>query len=253
MSHHPSDIAICGALSAIETALAVFGKGSSVTPSEFVGALSSCKHAVADILRLLDELFEGYDEHPSPSPLDRLKHIEEQLDALQATENELLAILLAQTKVSATFTVTNLTTKQTATFFLEGALEIMSNPILDDALGVSYAINFLDADGNPAAPPVLASVPVWSEDSAGKLITLTPSADGLSATAVPTGKGLGTVNVSVVIPSAAAGGTFPGATATDALPINADVATQASLSSTPIVAPPAAAAKPAAVAAVKKP
>ena len=158
--------------------------------------------------------------------LERLERIEKKLDFLIAR--------FLTTRVTAELAITDLTLNTTVTVPIEGDTKVMSNAIKDDSKGVSYALVWgNDADGNPGSAPALPSLPAWSEDSNGALITLTPAADGMSATAVPTGKGLGTVNVTCVVP-ASTDGVFPGATVTDALPIIGDEASSVTLSSTPI-------------------
>lgn len=64
---------------------------------------------------------------------------------------------------------------------------------------VDAVISFLDQHGNPMLTPVVPdSVPVWSQlNSAAD--TLTPSADGLSASAVPLAEGTDTVSVKVTV------------------------------------------------------
>ena len=122
-------------------------------------------------------------------------------------------------QISATLIVTDLTTKQT----VEG-VNVMSNPIKDDSLGVQYTVNWgKDAAGNPATPPPMPSIPVWSDPTG--LTTLTPAADGMSCAAKPAG-GLGTATPQVAIP-ASTDGVYAGGTLTDSLPIVAEESTSA--------------------------
>jgi hypothetical protein len=62
----------------------------------------------------------------------------------------------------------------------------------DDAAGANLSLTLTDSKGNPTAP---ASPPVWSSSG---VIGLTVSADGLSATIIPTGA-LGPAQVNVTV------------------------------------------------------
>ena len=187
---------------------------------------------------------------------DELARIVDALRAILSAVEKIVALLQPKITYSVVLAITDRGLKLTVNYPIEGATKIMSAPILDDSLGYQYALSITgkDTDGNPAPAPVLSSPPQWTETELdpsglvvlppGTLATLTVAPDGMSATAVPTGKGLGTVNIGVLIP---AQGSFPNATATDSFGIGADVATSIAptLTATPIVAPATSAKAPA--------
>lgn len=81
-----------------------------------------------------------------------------------------------------------------ATITNEGGTALMGSLTMkDNDPAATAAVTFQDADGNPTAPD---DIPAWSADDGGTIVTLTPAADGLSASVAPVGA-LGTANISM--------------------------------------------------------
>ncbi len=139
-------------------------------------------------------------------------------------------------------TITELGTRRSKTYVLRGVIK-MASIQRDDDKGVSYGLGgWKDAKGQPAAAPTLAGPPTWVVTEAdptgaalpaGTLVTFTPSGDGLTATAVPTGNALGTATINVSVP-ASADGSFPGGSGSTTLQVVADVAKTVTITETPI-------------------
>jgi hypothetical protein len=77
---------------------------------------------------------------------------------------------------------------------ITGGSKIMFQ-MTDDAAGAALSLTLTDSKGNPTTP---ASPPIWTESSAGALLSLSVGADGTTATIVPVGP-LGTAQVNVTV------------------------------------------------------